>query len=142
MFREILVPVDGSEFSLRAVKVAASLAEKYDSRITVLYAVSLPFSTPALSPEVGGIIPQSIFDELEKEGQLVLARAEEELSNTSVVTKLRTGHPAMEIIEEAKNGYDLIVMGSRGLGELKGFVMGSVSDRVTHHAGCAVMIVH
>lgn len=142
MFKEILVPVDGSDFSWRAVKVAASMAEKYDSRITVLYVVSLPFSTPALSPEVGGIIPQSIFDELEKEGQSVLTRAEGELSNASVITKLRSGHPAMEIIDEAKNGYDLIVIGSRGLGELKGFVMGSVSDRVTHHAGCAVMIVH
>lgn len=142
MFKKILVPVDGSEFSFRAVKVAASLAEKFNSEITFLYVMALPFSTSVLSPEVGGIIPQNIFDELEKEGQKILSMAEEGFAKASVASKLRMGHPAMEIIDESKNGYDLIVMGSRGLGELKGFLMGSVSDRVTHHASCAVMVVH
>lgn len=142
MFKKILVPVDGSDFSFKAVKTAASLAEKYDSKITLLYVMSSPFSTPTLSPEVGGLIPQNVFDELEKEGEQVLNRAKTGFANASVETIIRTGHPAIEIIDESKNEYDLIIMGSRGLGELKGFLMGSVSDRVTHHAGCTVMVVH
>lgn len=142
MFKKILVPVDGSEFSFRAVKTAAALAEKFSSQVTLLHVVTLPFTAPAISPEVGVIIPQHIFDELEAEGRKVLTKAAAELGQASVKTQIRTGHPAMEIIDEAKNGYDLIVMGSRGLGELRGFVMGSVSDRVTHHSGCAVLVVH
>lgn len=142
MFKKILIPVDGSDFPFKAVKTAASLAEKYDSKITLLYVISLPFSTPVLSPEVGGIVPQNVFDEVEKEGKQVLSRAAAEFTKASAETKLRTGHPAMEIIDESKGEYDLVVMGSRGLGELKGFLMGSVSDRVTHHAGCTVMVVH
>lgn len=142
MFKKILVPVDGSAFSFRAVKTAASLAEKYGSEVTLLYVVTMPFTSTAVSPEVGVIIPQHIFDELEAEGHKILAQAATDLSQAVVKTQIRTGHPAMEIIDEAKNGYNLIVMGSRGLGELRGFVMGSVSDRVTHHSGCTVMVVH
>jgi len=48
----------------------------------------------------------------------------------------------MEICREAKEGrFDLVIMGSRGLGEIKGYLMGSVSNRVVRHASCPVLIV-
>lgn len=142
MFKKILVPVDGSANSFGAVKKAGSLAEKYNGRVTLLHVIAVPFSTAIFSPELGATVSQNIFNELENEGNQVLLRAKMEFAQTPVSTVLRRGHPAMEIIQESKNGYDLIIMGSRGLGEIKGFLLGSVSDRVVHHAGCTVMVVH
>jgi len=56
--------------------------------------------------------------------------------------KVAIGDPAAEIIEIAdKEKADLIIIGSRGLGAIKGVVLGSVSQKVTHHAACPVMIV-
>lgn len=52
------------------------------------------------------------------------------------------GNAAYEICNEAKNGrYDLIIMANRGPGEIKGYLLGSVSTRVVRHAGCSVLII-
>lgn len=57
-------------------------------------------------------------------------------------TKLARGNPAYEICSEAREGrHDLVVMANRGLGEIKGYLMGSVSNRVVRHAGSCVLIV-
>ena len=140
MFDRILVPVDGSDYSFKAVKAAASIAEKYNSRVTLLYVVDVPVRNPHYSPEMS-MIPERVIDDLEQEGKNILAKAAAEFK-TKVIDLVRVGHPAGEILNEAENGYDLIVIGSRGLGELKGFLLGSVSDRVSHHARCPVMIIH
>lgn len=141
MFKKVLVPIDGSEWSLRALKAAAALAERFNSAVTLLYVVSLPTRNPAFSSEFG-MIPSTVVDELETDGERLLSQAAAEYPNLAVEKIIRIGHPAGEILAEAKNGYDLIVMGSRGLGEVRGFLMGSVSDKVTHHALCKVMVVH
>jgi len=106
-----------------------------------MYVVALPSRNPGFSADMA-VIPQSLVDDLENEGREILKKAKELLTGIQVRMITRTGHPAGEILEEAKDGYDLIVIGSRGLGEIRGFVMGSVSDRVTHHARCTVMVVH
>ncbi|MFQ6064459.1 MAG: universal stress protein [Candidatus Bathyarchaeia archaeon] len=60
----------------------------------------------------------------------------------NVSTKLVEGRPSERIVEVAKEGkFDVIVMGSRGLGGIKGFFLGSVSDRVADEAACPVLIV-
>lgn len=141
MFKKVLVPVDGSEYSYRAVKTAASLAEKYGSEVTLIYVVALPTRSPGYAPELG-VIPQRVLDDLEREGTEILHRAKGYFTGAVVNTVVRIGHPTGEILDEVTKGYDLIVMGSRGLGALRGFVMGSVSDRVSRNARCTVMIVH
>lgn len=141
MFDRILVPVDGSDYSFRAVKAASSIAEKYRSQVTLLYVVDVPARNPLYSPELTAF-PERVIDDLEREGKNVLVKAAAEFKETKVYDLVRVGHPAGEILTEAGNGYDLIVIGSRGLGELKGFLLGSVSDRVSHHARCPVMIIH
>lgn len=141
MFKKILVAVDGSEYSFRAVKTAASLAEKYNCKVTLIYVVALATQNPGFAPEIG-VIPDHVIDSLVKEGEKTLNKAVEEFTMGNIDTLIRTGHPAAEIIAEAAQGYDIIIVGSRGLGEFKSFVMGSVSDRVAHNAKCAIMIVH
>lgn len=75
-------------------------------------------------------------------GERILSKAVEEVKGVSATKRLELGNPAEEIIQIAnKERYDLIVVGSRGLSRTKRFFLGSVSDDVSHHAHCSVLIV-
>jgi nucleotide-binding universal stress UspA family protein len=137
--KKILVPVDGSEYSFRAVQAAAALAVKFDSKITLLHVTAPPFGH--YLGELDIAITMNILEEMEKEGRAILAKAEAECPEGLVDTIYRQGNPTATIVNESKKGYDLIVMGSRGLGALKEFLMGSVSNGVVHRSDCSVMIV-
>lgn len=143
MFEKILVAVDGSDLSMDAVRKAAALAEKFGGAVTVLNVVVTPAQSSMVDPTLV-VIPNQLIAALEEEGQRVLERAQQEIpAGVTVSLQQKIGHPAQTIIEVAKSGgFDLIILGSRGLGEIKGYLLGSISDRVSHHAPCAVMIVH
>lgn len=143
MFKKILVPVDGSALSMEAVRKAAALAERFESDLTILNVVVTPAQSPMVDPGLM-IIPAQLITALEDEGRRILAQAQKEVpAGIAVNTEQKTGHPAQVIIElAAAGGYDLIILGSRGLGEIRGYLLGSISDRVSHHAPCSVLIVH
>ncbi|MGI6422417.1 MAG: universal stress protein [Syntrophomonadaceae bacterium] len=138
MFNNILVLVDGSDFSLNAAKVGASMADKYDSKLTLMHVIGKSFSKttmPDLELEIAG---------LRAEGSQILTNALQSIgkSENEVELILSWGNPLDIILEEAGNKpYDLIVMGSRGLGTIKGLLMGSVSERVSRSVKCPVLIV-
>ncbi len=138
MFNNILVLVDGSDFSLNAAKVGASMADKYDSKLTLMHVIGKSFSKttmPDLELEIAG---------LRAEGSQILNNALLSIgkSENEVELILSWGNPLDIILEEAGNKpYDLIVMGSRGLGTIKGLLMGSVSERVSRSVKCPVLIV-
>jgi nucleotide-binding universal stress UspA family protein len=80
----------------------------------------------------------------EKDGPGILEAAGELAAASGVAfrTRTRKGDPAEEIVAEARGAlYDLIVLGNRGLGGLKGILMGSVSSKVSHSAPCSVLVV-
>ncbi|MEM3521533.1 MAG: universal stress protein [Candidatus Bathyarchaeia archaeon] len=140
MFKKILVPVDGSEDSKKALKYALDIANKYNSRLTALYVVSK--RVYAHIHELG--VLAMLTNELELEGEKILEEAQglAKLLGLSIETKLVHGFPAEEILNMAeKENYDLIVIGGKGLSGVKTFFLGSVSDKVTHHAKCSVLIV-
>jgi nucleotide-binding universal stress UspA family protein len=138
MFNNILVLVDGSDFSLNAAKVGASMADKYGSKLTLMHVIGKSFSKttmPDLELEIAG---------LRAEGSQILNNALLSIgkSENEVELILSWGNPLDIILEEAGNKpYDLIVMGSRGLGTIKGLLMGSVSERVSRSVKCPVLIV-
>lgn len=138
MFNNILVLVDGSDFSLNAAKVGASMADKYGSKLTLMHVIGKSFSKttmPDLELEIAG---------LRAEGSQILTNALQSIgkSENEVELILSWGNPLDIILEEAGNKpYDLIVMGSRGLGTIKGLLMGSVSERVSRSVKCPVLIV-
>ena len=148
MFKKILVPIDGSEQSYRALNFAMDLAKKYSAKVTLINVaqpnVIIPvYSTqPTLAP-----IPTITFDEnIENTHKKILSNAFDEAkkidSEIKISKRLINGRPADKIIDVAKeDGFDLIVIGSRGLGGLKEFLLGSVSNRVADHAHCPVLIV-
>ncbi|AEG59863.1 universal stress protein [Desulforamulus ruminis] len=144
MYQKILVPLDGSERAEKALTHTIELARKLGSKVTLIHVV------PSLPPYVNSAVDrlghaqQSILDELVSHGQELLDQYATSVTDKGIEvdTCSVTGQPADEILEKAKReGYDLIVMGSRGLGEIKGYIMGSVSNRVSRHAPCPVLII-
>lgn len=144
MYKKILVPVDGSEKAARAALHGAELASKLGAELILFHVVpSLP-SYVNTSPDRFGHIQQAIIDEFCAQGREILNQVKDDLAayGLNISTGITLGQPADEICQKAKEtGCDLIVMGSRGLGEIKGYLMGSVSNRVTRHATCPVLIV-
>lgn len=139
MLAKILVAVDGSAYADRAFEMAADLAQKYGSRLLVLYVVP--------GPAGGRTMPASAHvseARLDLGAQVVDAyriKAEEKNLQNATRTLLKRGDPAQVIIETAlAEKCDLVVMGSRGRGALKQLLMGSVSHKVTNQAGCPVLV--
>jgi nucleotide-binding universal stress UspA family protein len=154
LFKKILVPLDGSEHSLRALNVAVQIAKKFDSKITLIHVYSVTVR-PAMVPEPTPLatfgVPvmtqtevSSIVEAIRKAGSRILAEGEQKVKaeGVEVETKLEEGHAVQEIIRVSKEGnYDLIVMGARGISKLREILLGSVSDAVMHHATCPVLVV-
>ncbi len=138
MFKKILVLVDGSEFSTNATRAAASIADKFSGKLTLLHVVSKSFlktTMPDLEQEIA---------ELRAEGSQILIDAMAAIGKNEdeLDTILSWGNPMDIILEEIEDeGYDLIVMGSRGLGAIKGLLMGSVSERISRSVKAPVLII-
>ncbi len=143
MFSRILVAVDGSPFSDRALKCAVDLAKKYTANLTIVHVVLRRFY--AVTPSEAGVLATTVFvREMEAEGKEIIGKAESYAKGEGIdfQCKLLQGVPAEEIIKTSlSEKVDLIVIGSRGLTEVRAFLLGSVSDKVSHHARCPTLIV-
>jgi nucleotide-binding universal stress UspA family protein len=147
MFRNLLVPIDGSPDAERALAEAADLAGLANGAMTVMTVIP-DSSTWVLGGGHGAFIaPQSVRDldqQVEHEYERMLARAVDALPQGLSVTKLVAhGRPATAIVEQATaGGHDLVVMGSRGRGEVKALLLGSVSHDVLQTSPAPVLVVH
>jgi len=140
MFTNILLASDGSEYALKAAAVAATLASKFAARLTVINVFQ---PVPAVGPfrEVNSDAQKQYVQRLQEYAIAPAGRVLEK-AGVSYQNRRETGSPAAEIVRVAEEeGHDLIVLGSRGLSSIRGFLLGSVSDRVAHHAHCPVLIV-
>ncbi|MCL5057980.1 MAG: universal stress protein [Actinobacteria bacterium] len=144
MYKKVLVPLDGSIRANVAAEHAMELAKTMNAEVMFLHVIpALPPYVNSYSDRLGGAY-QQINDELETTGREIMDKARKEYENSGVSLEVKViwGNPAMEICRESKEGrFDLIIMGSRGLGEIKGYLMGSISNRVVRHASCPVLIV-
>jgi nucleotide-binding universal stress UspA family protein len=143
MFSRILVAVDGSLFSERALKCAVDLAKKYSAKLIIVHVVLRRFY--AVTPSEAGVLAATVFaKEMEAEGKEIISKAEAyaKSQGADYECKLLQGVAAEEIEKTAASeNVDLIVVGSRGLTEVRAFLLGSVSDKVSHHAKCSTLIV-
>lgn len=145
MYSKILLPTDGSNYSEKAIKEAVNMAKKIDAEVTIFHVIPRP-SEYYLAPGMGGPADdfKSVIEQLERNGIEILKKIESDYKDygLKITTKHIIGDPAEEIIKEARDGgYDSIIMSNRGLGGIKSFLMGSVSNKVVKHAGCSVTIV-
>ncbi|KUG02416.1 universal stress protein uspa [hydrocarbon metagenome] len=144
MFKHILVPVDGSAFSINAARRAVVIAQKHGSKITLLHVINHSQLFSMGPPQSLPVITDVMIDGFRSGAEKILADALDTISPTpvEVETELEWGTPSQVIIAKAQEGFcDLIVMGSRGLGTVSGLLLGSVSDRVAKLAPCPVMII-
>jgi len=143
----ILVAIDGSRDSMAAVRFLADLPLDPASTVRLLGVVEPHrYSTAPDDLIVAPFLAE--LDELTRyrteELRGVLAQAEEALrGKVAVVHRAVTFGTASEEIVAAANepGVDLVVVGARGLGAIKRLILGSVSERVVHHAQCPVLVV-
>lgn len=138
--KKILVTTDGSDNSERALNEVKKLGELMDAELTILTVLDpiamLGYSYPELSERDTSILRNA--------GEYVLDEALKLMDDFKgeIKTKLKHGSPADEILKEAENGdYDIIVMGSRGVGIFSRGMLGSVSNKVLNHTETNVFIV-
>ncbi len=139
MFKNILLAVDGSEYSHRAIKYAKSLAERYEANLWIVHVFS------HTSDLLGYQDFEKLYAKRKSAGQAVLDSAKKILGSTTfkVHEELMEGSEAEAILKIAENHRaELIVMGTRGFGAVKGMLVGSVSRKVIHLSTCPVMVVH
>lgn len=142
MFRNILLSVDGSEHSDRALDEAIDIARADQARLTILTAVNQP-PVWAASAMAAGAYAVSAAD-LEKEAVDLMRRAVKRVPDEVPVTTIISRKPIRNaLMHRLQTGdYDLLVMGSRGRGALTASVLGSVSHYALNHSPIPVLIVH
>ncbi|MBD3895761.1 universal stress protein [Halomonas sp. ML-15] len=145
MFKSILIAVDGSEHAKKALEVACQLVSKEDATLHILHIPEALSHETTLVWGIGAIAIESSREVLEEAGKSVIERASEaarSMGASHVETHLSKGDPARNILRHAeKLGVEAIVLGSRGLGDFAGLMMGSVSHKVTNSAKCSVITV-
>jgi nucleotide-binding universal stress UspA family protein len=137
-FTRVLVAVDGSEGSEKALDCAISICKAVDATLTAL---AVEGKLPAYAASLGEV--EEVKAEKDQFFNRVLERAKATAAEHGVTieTELVPGHAAEAISHYARaHGHDLIVIGHRGhfLGD---YLLGSTADRVAHHAHCPVMVV-
>ncbi|MDJ0991610.1 MAG: universal stress protein [Desulfobacterales bacterium] len=138
MFSHILIAVDGSGHSDKALAYARGMAASFGARLMLVHAY----------PQTSDLLGYGDFERLvsrrQAAGQDVIDAARNLLDDTGldVHENLLEGPEAEAILAAAEiHGVDLIVMGTRGRGSIEGLVFGSVSRKVTHLAPCPVLLI-
>ena len=134
---KILVGYDGSEEAGRALDWAATLARGVDgSTVTV---ISIAPTLEAAPPIADAVDPTSTVETHRRQAEA----AAERLSRAGVKAEVvvRAGNPAEEILNTVEDGYDVAIIGHKGISAVRRFLMGSVSERVVRHASRPVLVI-
>jgi len=143
MFSSIVVGIDGSETAREAVRQATALAQAVGARIELVSAYE-PVSDARLREAVA--VPRDLHwiinPREDVEATLDAAAAEIRAAGVKVEIFARQGDPADAILDVAEErNSDLIVIGNKGMTGAKRFLLGSVPNKVSHHAPCSVLII-
>jgi nucleotide-binding universal stress UspA family protein len=153
MFEKILVPLDGSRFSNRALKYAVNLAQHYKASLVLVQIVHPIRPIPPVDPTglTSPVATELTFEQAEDADRRNMSRAKRYLAGKVRGLKAKKlaaeyraaeGDPAELIILIARKAkVDLIVMASHGRGGFRRALMGSVADKVTRESGDPVLIV-
>jgi nucleotide-binding universal stress UspA family protein len=141
LISKILVPIDGSENSIRALNHGLFLSSNLKIKLTILFVIEVPPFVYVQSQK----IVNSVMASLEKEAKDVLEEGRNQAKRYDVepeILFLEGNNIASIIIEHGeKNNFDLTVIGSKGKGKLKTSLLGSVSNKVIHHSKNPVYVV-
>jgi len=137
VFSNLLVAVDGSESAKKAFEKSIYLAQNCNSKVDIVHVVQC---------ELGGDSANTfeLIEELKENAKKMLEEYKNQAAKNNIPIQIMViqGDPAQVIIELAKTkNYDLIIMGTRGRSAFQELLIGSVSQKVMHHASCPVMVV-
>jgi nucleotide-binding universal stress UspA family protein len=134
----ILVPVDFSDCSRKAIEYALPFARAFDATIVLLHVVEAFLPTPEMTGVDVGLIQR----QLREGGERRLAELRKELGGVPVESVLRIGRTATEILRAARElDSDLILLSTHGRTGLAHVFLGSTAEQVIRHAGCPVLVV-
>ena len=142
MVKHILIGVDGSKESLDAVNFGRGLAEQTGAALTYVFVVEPPQVIPVgpLSGYLTTSAPHSEHDL--KKAREFLDTLVAERPALKATGRVELGQPSETLCEVANHlGVDLVIVGARGHSSGMRLLLGSVSDRVVHHAPCPVLVV-
>jgi len=142
LYKKILVPVDGSKNSFAALAHAVIIAHSFDAEISILCVSALSQQVPSYEQVKGIKIPANSSTDPANFAKTIIAEALKHVpEGIRVQTYNETGEPRIVITEFAqKNKYDMIVIGSRGLGTIASLLIGSVSSYVVKYSTCPVLV--
>jgi nucleotide-binding universal stress UspA family protein len=144
VFRSIVVGTDGSETARRAVAQAVDMAKALGARLEIVCAYE-PVSTVGLRQErvsAPADVQWMVNAREDVDATLREALEQADLESVTAESYARQGDPADAILDVAEErGADLIVVGNRGMTGAKRFLLGSVPNKVSHHAPCSVLII-
>ena len=163
MIDTILIPVDGSAASRKAMTFGSDLAARYDARIVLLHVLlrqnlaeglrgvrsgggkalgDLPLNKVLGSARAGEAVPREVLDFIARQVVDYAEKIARAKGVANIKSLIEDGDPAKRIIECAeKENADTIVMGARGLSDIEGLLLGSVSHKIAHLASCTVITV-
>lgn len=131
MYRRILLASDGSSHAERAGGEAIKLASLHNGKVTLVYVKPVSQGRRGFNDEV-----TSVQKKLEKTEQLLKS------ANVTYQIEVLEGEPGPSIVTYAnENAYDILVIGSRGLNDFQGMVLGSVSHKVAKRTHCPVLVI-
>jgi nucleotide-binding universal stress UspA family protein len=133
----ILVPLDGSDYSKKALLQACDVAKNYQANLILVYVVDKPHSLNLLDRN-------EYLKMLRRFGEKILIKAQEtaKAEGIDATTVMKEGNITNEIVKLAKNKKcNLIIVGSKGLGATARFFLGSISTKLANNSPCSVLIV-
>ena len=141
MYSKVLIPIDGSDNSLRALNHGLYLCSKLKSKLTILYVIEIP---PFVYIQSQKLI-NSVMTTLEKEAKDILEAGKIQAKKYDIEPEtyfLEGSNIGSIIIDYSENNnFDFIIIGSRGKGNFKHALLGGVSNRVLYHSKNPVLII-
>ncbi|HNX48411.1 MAG TPA: universal stress protein [Methanomassiliicoccales archaeon] len=138
LFKKILIPTDGSEYTKAAVTKGLEMAKATGAEVTALYVVD---QTSFINFPMDSTIV-SVYTLLEKEGEEAMdyVKKEAEALGVKLTTRIEEGSPSRKIVDLSAE-HDLVVMGTLGRTGFSKLLLGSVAERVVRFAKCPVLVV-
>jgi len=137
LYMNILVPLDGSDYSKKALFQACDMAKNYQANLILVYVVDK-------SPALNLLDRNEYLKMLRKFGKKVLIKGKETAKDKGIdtTTVMKEGNITNEIVKLAKSKKcNLIIVGSKGLGATARFFLGSISNKLANNSPCSVLIV-
>ena len=141
--KKFAVLVDGSDPSMRAAKYTAELASAVGATVEIIHVMNLDSRLNAVSTLKSDYTPEIVLEESRAQGRQILEEAKALFPETiELYLRLVTGRPvekALDFCQEMQP--DLVIIGARGLGEIKGAVLGSISTALLENMECPLLII-